>query len=104
MNSRVIVTVLMLLGLCAAFTQGAPVDKDKNTRCQCAKYENKKIPLKQIKEIDMFPIVPGCSHVEIIAGVLQRKNTVKICLKVEEPWVKELIDKLLQEHTTKTTL
>ncbi|XP_067849171.1 interleukin-8-like [Heptranchias perlo] len=93
MNCRVGATILVLLGLCAAFTEAAPVDEDEISRCQCIEKEARKMIINSISEIEIIRTNPSCSHTEVIA-ILKKGH--KVCLDTKAPWVKEFVDQLLK--------
>ncbi|XP_059819359.1 interleukin-8-like [Hypanus sabinus] len=96
MNCSTAITILLLLGYCAAFSNAAPRDENESLRCHCTYKEERKIPTKQITKAIIYPSSTRCKHTEIIVTIT---SGYEICVKVTAAWVKNLIDYLLENST-----
>ncbi|XP_066576454.1 interleukin-8 [Amia ocellicauda] len=94
MNCKITVTVLILCLAFATLSEGMS-GKSLGTelRCQCIKTESRFIPPKMIGNVELFPSGPHCKDVEVIATL---KTGQKICLNPTSPWVKIMIDAIMQ--------
>ncbi|XP_062901127.1 interleukin-8-like [Mobula hypostoma] len=93
MNYLTAVAILLSLGYCAAFSNAASCNEDENLRCFCHCNERRRIPTNQIKQVTIFPSSARCKHTEIMVII---KSDNRICVQVTAPWVKKLIDYLLE--------
>ncbi|CAN2388993.1 Intercrine alpha family (small cytokine C-X-C) (chemokine CXC), partial [Pristimantis euphronides] len=92
-------TILPILAVCLAYivaSEGMTIKMTGELRCQCVKTESRRIPIKQILNIEIIPKGPYCKHLEVIATVKTGKETSQaICLDPTAPWVKKFIDRFL---------
>ncbi|XP_072898966.1 C-X-C motif chemokine 3-like [Hemitrygon akajei] len=63
--------------------------------CKCIKYVSTFIPLRNIKDFDVFPDGPQCPYTEVIATL---KTGKQVCLMPETPWVKRIINRALNNN------
>lgn len=96
--------ILPLLAVCLTFavlSEGMTLQRAGELRCQCVKKERTPIPLRQILNFEMIPKGPHCKHLEIIATVKTGKETSQdVCLDPTAPWVKRIIDRILDSSKT----
>ncbi|XP_065261388.1 growth-regulated alpha protein-like isoform X2 [Emys orbicularis] len=88
--------LLLLLAACAALCRGAPMAGE--LRCQCLQTETAVIHPKRIANVELIPEGPHCGVPEVIATT---KNGKKFCLEPTAPWVKMIINKILNSQSTK---
>ncbi|XP_074083483.1 C-X-C motif chemokine 9 [Macrotis lagotis] len=60
----------------------------KAKRCSCISVSGDKIQKKTIKKLEQLPKGPGCSHIELIATMM---NGTKTCLDPDSPHVQMLV-------------
>ncbi|OCT97276.1 alveolar macrophage chemotactic factor [Xenopus laevis] len=96
-TKRTVLAVLALCLLCAALTESMSLTRIQELRCLCIKTESKLIHPKHIKNIEVIPNGPHCKNVEVIVTLT---NGQDICLEPSAPWVKKIIDKILDSSKT----
>ncbi|KAG8593385.1 hypothetical protein GDO81_000810 [Engystomops pustulosus] len=101
---KTIMTTLSLLAVCLTYislSEGMPLKRVGELRCQCVKTERAVIPLKQILNFEIIRKGPHCKHLEVIALIKTRKETSQeVCLDPTAPWVKKIIDRVLDSSKT----
>ncbi|TFK01518.1 protein NLRC5 [Platysternon megacephalum] len=90
--------LLLLLLACAALCRGAPMAGE--LRCQCLETEAAVINPKHIANVELIPEGPHCGVPEVIATM---KDGGKVCLEPTAPWVKIIINRILNSTTSKTS-
>ncbi|XP_068127227.1 interleukin-8-like [Hyperolius riggenbachi] len=97
-----ILPVLAICLLCVTFSQGKPLTRTQELRCQCIKTESRQMHTRQFLNLELIPNGPHCKHLEVIATL---KNGQEVCLEPAAPWVKKIIERLLdasQKNTPST--
>ncbi|XP_067413471.1 interleukin-8-like [Emydura macquarii macquarii] len=82
--------MLLMLLVCAELCRGAPMAGE--LRCQCVQTVSEVIHPKRISHVELIPEGPHCGVAEVIATTTQGK---KVCLEPTAPWVKLIINKIL---------
>uniref|UniRef100_UPI00398EB602 interleukin-8-like n=1 Tax=Pristiophorus japonicus TaxID=55135 RepID=UPI00398EB602 len=93
MKGKLTLTVLAFFVLYVLSVKGTSVILDPmDPRCRCIRSTSTFIPVSQMKDIEILPSSPHCSHVEVIVTLHIGQ---KVCLDPKTTWVKKLIDRLL---------
>ncbi|XP_072351840.1 interleukin-8-like [Scyliorhinus torazame] len=96
MNSKITVTVIAFFILYLSPTQCTLTIRSRvEPRCQCINYVSEPINPCRMKDIEILPISPHCSQVEVIITL---KDGTKVCVDPEASWVKPMIDRLLVQN------
>ncbi|KAM8939393.1 interleukin-8-like [Pelodytes ibericus] len=90
-----VLIVLSICLACAALSKGVPMAKMQALRCLCIKTETKFISPKHFLNVEIIPKGPYCKNVEVIVTL---KNGQEVCLEPTAPWVKKIVDKILDRN------
>ncbi|XP_067413469.1 growth-regulated alpha protein-like [Emydura macquarii macquarii] len=88
--------LLLLLAACAALCRGAPMAGE--LRCRCVQTVSEVIHPKRIAYAELIPEGPHCGVAEVIATT---KHGKKVCLEPTAPWVKLIINNILNSKLKK---
>ncbi|XP_023681167.1 alveolar macrophage chemotactic factor-like [Paramormyrops kingsleyae] len=66
--------------------------------CMCQKYESRLIPAGKLRRVEIFPRGPHCFTSEVLATLVGGE---KVCLNPRVPWVKRVIQKVLEKRKQK---
>uniref|UniRef100_A0A452IMR2 Chemokine interleukin-8-like domain-containing protein n=1 Tax=Gopherus agassizii TaxID=38772 RepID=A0A452IMR2_9SAUR len=90
-------TVLLILWFCSMLpVAGLPMESLlTNQRCRCRKQTSDVISASKIRFIEVIPQGIQCRRKEII---LTLKNTQKVCVYPNAPWIQLLLRKLTQRY------
>ncbi|KAM5339362.1 growth-regulated alpha protein [Glossophaga mutica] len=86
--------LLLLLVTCCQDAAGAPVVNE--LRCQCLQTRPRIHP-KQIQSVKVIPPGASCDQTEVVATL---KNGQEVCLNPEAPFVKKIIEKMLNKGSS----
>ncbi|XP_069832855.1 permeability factor 2-like [Dendropsophus ebraccatus] len=104
---RTKMNILPFLAVCLTFivlSEGMTIKRAGELRCQCVKLERSVIPIKQILNFEIIPKGAHCKNLEVIATVKTGKETSQeICLHPAAPWVKRIIDRILDSSKTSSS-
>uniref|UniRef100_A0A8C8VMI5 C-X-C motif chemokine n=1 Tax=Pelusios castaneus TaxID=367368 RepID=A0A8C8VMI5_9SAUR len=75
---------------------GAPMTGE--LRCQCLETTSEVIRPKSVVQVELIPEGPHCEVAEVIATT---KHGKKVCLDPTAPWVKLIINKILNSSNSK---
>ncbi|KAM4808835.1 interleukin-8-like [Rhinophrynus dorsalis] len=92
-----ILSLLALCLLCAAMSEGATLARIQELRCLCIKTETTFIHPKHFQNVELIPKGPNCKNVEVIVTL---KNGQEVCLEPTAPWVKRIIDRIIDSSKT----
>ncbi|XP_015801927.2 C-X-C motif chemokine 19 [Nothobranchius furzeri] len=91
--------VLLALGTLTVLVHGMPpINRDFNTHCRCLQFESRMIPPQSLKSIKLVPEGPHCTETEVIASLTSGAD---VCLNPESPWVKKLVQFVLEKQLQK---
>ncbi|KAM3864855.1 interleukin-8 [Diretmus argenteus] len=94
MSSRFTVCLVVLLAF-LAITEGMSVRSlGVELHCRCINTESRPIG-RHIEKVELIPANSHCEETEIIATL--KKTGQEVCLDPEAPWVKRVIEKILNK-------
>ncbi|XP_069868411.1 alveolar macrophage chemotactic factor-like [Dipodomys merriami] len=97
----VLLLLLLLLPWSQPLVEAVPVSASavvvRELRCTCLNTSLKVHP-KTITRLQVTPAGPQCSKVEVIASL---KNGNTVCLDPEAPWIKKVLEKMLDSGNKK---
>ncbi|XP_032916893.1 interleukin-8-like [Catharus ustulatus] len=95
MTGKTVAAVLILLLVSALGTQGEVVPRSAiELRCECIDTHSEFILPRFIQNVTLTPSGPHCKNVEVIATL---KNGREVCLEPTAPWVKRIIEAILDK-------
>uniref|UniRef100_A0A8C5LLU7 Chemokine interleukin-8-like domain-containing protein n=1 Tax=Leptobrachium leishanense TaxID=445787 RepID=A0A8C5LLU7_9ANUR len=101
-TQKKVLLFLIICLACSTVSRGMPaVARMSELRCNCISTETKFISPKHFQNVEIIPKGPHCKHVEVIVTL---KNGVEVCLEPSTPWVKRVVDKILDSTKTTTAL
>uniref|UniRef100_A0A2K6UPC5 C-X-C motif chemokine n=1 Tax=Saimiri boliviensis boliviensis TaxID=39432 RepID=A0A2K6UPC5_SAIBB len=91
--------LLLLLTRCIPASAGPLLSREfsqqpAELRCICL-HTTERVPPKMISNLQVFTPGPQCSKVEVIASM---KNGEEVCLDPEAPFLKKVIQKILDRY------
>ncbi|XP_063281377.1 interleukin-8-like [Pelobates fuscus] len=92
-----IICLLAIYLTCSAVSRGMPMARMSELRCVCISTETKFISRKHYQNVEIIPKGPHCKNVEVI---LTLKNGQEVCLEPSAPWVKKIVDTILDSSKT----
>uniref|UniRef100_A0A2K6AL47 C-X-C motif chemokine n=1 Tax=Mandrillus leucophaeus TaxID=9568 RepID=A0A2K6AL47_MANLE len=93
-----LLALLLLLTPPGSLVSAGPVSAVlTELRCTCLHFTPRVNP-KMIGKLQVFPVGPQCSKVEVIASL---KNGKQVCLDPEAPFLKKSIQKILDSGNEK---
>ncbi|XP_043917885.1 interleukin-8-like [Protopterus annectens] len=99
MNRHTAAAIFIVL-ITASLSQALSLSR-MELRCQCINKESRFIHPKNMKNVELIPSGPHCKDVEVIITV---KSGIQVCVDPQAPWVKKIINRILESSKADTVV